>query len=718
MNKKKILITSALPYVNNIPHLGNIIGCVLSADIFSRYCKIAGYDTLYICGTDEYGTTTETKALEEGISPKELCDKYNKIHKDLYKWFEIDFSFFGRTSHPKQTEIVQEIFLKLYNNGYITEDILVQPYCEHDKMFLADRFIEGVCKNCGYEKAKGDQCENCGKIHDPTDLKDPKCVLCGKSPIFQETKHLFLELDKLRPKLEKWIGITSKEGKWSNNARSITKGWLDQGLQKRCITRDLKWGIPVPLKGFEDKVFYVWFDAPIGYISITAAKFDNWEDWWKNPEEVSLYQFMGKDNIPFHTVLFPSCLLGTGDNWTLLKTISSTEYLNYEGEKFSKSQNIGIFGNEVKETGIDADLFRYYLLRNRPEKNDTQFLWIDFMEKVNGEIIGNYANLVNRTLQFINKFFDSFIPHFKIENNVFFKQIKLEARKKEIINLFEEIELKKALLTILDLCSQGNKYFQDMEPWVLIKKDKEKTGEIIGTLTGFVKDISILLSPYIPCTVEKVFNILNLDKKYLSIDNIGNYDNLKNLKINRPEILFKKLEKDFIEGLREKFNVKKKQKPQELFNKLYLKAGKIIEIKKHPKADKLYIEKVDMGNGEIRQIVSGLVPYYKEEELLNKKIILAYNLKPAVLRGEESNGMLLAAETKNREIVEVISPDCEIGELITIDGSVPNKEEITIEEFFFVPMEVKDFTINFMGLPLKVKNQSIKVEKVQNGKVG
>lgn len=718
MKKKKILITSALPYVNNIPHLGNIIGCVLSADVFARFCRMAGYETLYICGNDEYGTTTETKALEEGITPKELCDKYNKIHEEIYKWFEIDFSYFGRTSHPKQKEIVQDIFLKLYKNGFIIEDILIQPYCEHDKMFLADRFVEGTCQVCGYEKAKGDQCENCGKVHDPSDLKNPKCALCGKTPVFKKTKHLFLELDKLRPELEKWVDKTSKEGNWSNNAISITKGWLDQGLKKRCITRDLKWGIPVPLKGFEDKVFYVWFDAPIGYISITAAKFKDWEDWWKNPDEISLYQFMGKDNIPFHTVLFPSCLLGTGDKWTMLKTISSTEYLNYEDSKFSKSQGVGVNGDEAKETGIEADLFRYYLLRNRPEKNDTQFIWSDFMDKVNGEIIGNYANLVNRILQFIDRFFNSVIPSFKVKDNDLFKKINFDSRKNEIIKLYEEVELKKTLLTILDLCSEGNKYFQDTEPWVLIKTDPEKAKDIIGTLSGFVKDISILLWPYIPITVEKVFKMLNLDKKIISIDELGKYKNINNLKINKPEILFKKIEKEFIEELREKFNGQIKKNPQELFSKLYLKVGQIIEVKRHPKADKLYIEKVDMGNGEIRQIVSGLVPYYKEEELLNKKIILAYNLKPAVLRGEESKGMLLAAEKNNKEIIEVISPDCEIGELVTIDGSIPVNREITIDEFFANPMEVKDFTVTFMGLPLKVNDKPVKVEKVQNGKVG
>lgn len=716
--KKKRLITSALPYVNNIPHLGNIIGCVLSADVFARYCRMAEYETLFICGNDEYGTTTETKALEEGVTPKELCDKYNKIHKEIYDWFEIDFSAFGRTSDPEQTEIVQDIFLKLHKNGYILEDTLTQPYCEKDKMFLADRFVEGICPHCGYEKAKGDQCESCGKLLDPAELKAPKCAICKNTPEFKETKHLFLDLTGLKPKLEEWINKTSKDGNWSNNAFSITKGWLDQGLLKRCITRDLKWGIPVPLAGYEDKVFYVWFDAPIGYISITAAAYDNWQEWWKNPDEVELYQFMGKDNIPFHTVVFPSSLIGSGDNWTMLKTISSTEYLNYEDLKFSKSQSTGVFGDQAKETGIDADLFRYYLLRNRPEKNDTQFLWNDFMEKVNGEIIANYANLVNRVLQFVYKFFDAKVPAFNVKENDFFKDINLESQKNEIVKLFEEVELKKALLTILDLCSLGNKYFQDSEPWSLIKSDKEKAGDVIGSLVAFVKDISILLWPYIPATVEKVFSILNIEKGKIQLDQIGNYNGVIDKEINEPVILLKKLEKDHIEELREKFSGKKKEEPRDIFSKLHLKVGKIISIERHPKADKLYIEKVDMGNGEIRQIVSGLVPYYKEEELLDKKIILAYNLKPANLRGVDSQGMLLAAENKGRETVEVISPDCKIGEVVTIDGAEANNDEITIEEFFSVPMEVNNYTVNFKGIPLKVNGNEIKVAKVEKGKVG
>ncbi len=721
---KKRLITSALPYVNNIPHLGNIVGCVLSADVFSRYCKLAGYETLFVCGTDEYGTTTETRALQEGLTPKALCDKYHKIHKEIYEWFNIDFSIFNRTSDPKQTQIVQSIFWDLYNNGYIIEDKLIQPFCEKDKMYLADRFVEGTCPYCGFEQAKGDQCDNCGKLLDPAELKNSKCALCGEKPVFKETKHLFLDLEALKPQLEKWVDDTAKKNKWSNNAVATTKGWMEQGLKKRCITRDLKWGVKVPLEGYEDKVFYVWFDAPIGYISITASKCQDWEKYWKSPDETDLYQFMGKDNIPFHTVLFPSTLIGSNKNWTLLKTISSTEYLNYEDLKFSKSRGTGIFGDQAKETGIDPDLFRYYLLRNRPEKSDTQFFWQDFMDKANGEIIANYANLVNRVLQFIDKFFDGIVPEFDTENTVF-EIVDVTEEKKKIIEGFENIELKDTLLYILNICSIGNKYFQDNEPWALVKNDVEKTKKIIGSLCGFVKDITIFLNPYIPGVTKKVFEMLNLSYDELNFERIGNYSNIKNKKINKPSILFNKLEKEKIDELKKKFSEKKEKKMENNtdsankdFSKIFLKVGKIVSIEKHPKADKLYVEKIDLGDGEVRQIVSGLVPFYKEEELLNKKIIVVYNLKPANLRGTLSEGMLLAAENQDRTVVEVLSPDCEPGAIVTLEGTTPQKDQITIDEFFSYPLSVKDFALNYQGKKLFGNGKEIKSTIISDGKVG
>ena len=327
---KKRLVTSALPYVNNIPHLGNLTQ-VLSADVFARFCRSKGYETLYICGTDEYGTATETKALKEGVTPQELCDHYNAIHRDIYQWFDIKFDHFGRTSTPEQTRIVQEIFAKVDAAGYINEKETEQLYCPKCERFLADRFVEGTCPHCGSTGARGDQCDACQTLLDPIELLDSHCGVCGTKPTSKKTRHLYLDLPKALPLLEAWMQDASVEGFWANNAVQVTKSWIRDGLKERCITRDLKWGIPVPKPGFENKVFYVWFDAPIGYVSITANGTDDWRRWWHEPESTELFQFIGKDNIPFHTVIFPSCQLATGDTWTMLHHMSSTEYLYYEG---------------------------------------------------------------------------------------------------------------------------------------------------------------------------------------------------------------------------------------------------------------------------------------------------------------------------------------------------------------------------------------------------
>ncbi|MFQ3620038.1 MAG: methionine--tRNA ligase [Spirochaetales bacterium] len=731
--KKKRLITSALPYVNNIPHLGNLIQ-VLSADVFARYCRLAGYNTLYICGTDEYGTATETRALEEGITPKELCDRYYAIHNSIYEWFNISFDKFGRTSTPEHTTITQEIFLELDRNGYITEHSLAQLFCSSCERFLADRYVRGTCPHCGYAEARGDQCESCGKLLEPTELVQPKCGVCGATPQLKETKHLYIDLPAIRPRLEEWIKEASVKGFWARNAIKMTEAWIRDGLKERAITRDLKWGIPVPKKGYENKVFYVWFDAPIGYISITASYTKDWKDWWKSPEHTELFQFIGKDNIPFHTVIFPSSLIGSGESWTLLHHMSSTEYLNYESGKFSKSKGIGVFGTDAKDTGIPADVWRFYIYYNRPETSDYLFTWKDFQEKVNSELIGNLGNLVNRTLTFLHRYYSGKVPEGPNgrERDPFWEEVRKQ--EKDILAKFEKVELREAFRAILALASFGNKAFQDGEPWKRRTEDPEGTGVLLQNLLYLIRDLSILLYPYLPTTAEKIASFLGVTIE--SFEALGVLSGIHRVKV--PEILFNRLEDSQIEELRNRFagsqkdreqkEKKAQQEPKQEIKRfcssVNLIVGKITHIQRHPQAEKLYIERVNTGTEEL-QIVSGLVPYYQQEELLGKHIVLVRNLKPAKLRGEMSNGMLLAAETEG--IVEVlfiegvppgtrVLPEGVVLEALPLEDRWPMRE-LSIDEFFSFPLQVVNHTVILETVPLLAGGKELRTNKVSNGKV-
>jgi methionyl-tRNA synthetase len=515
--KKNILITSALPYVNNVPHLGNVIGSVLSADVFARYCKARGYPTLYVCGTDEYGTATETKAIEEGVTPEELCNKYNKIHKEVYDWFEIEFDHFGRTPTTQQTEIAQDIFTKLNQNGYLKEETTQQPYCEQHKGFLADRFVEGECPLCAYPDARGDQCDKCGHLLNPLDLKNPKCKLDGATPEARDTKHIYLLLDKLQDAVAEWSKKSGTEGGWSENGISITKKWIDEGLKPRGITRDLKWGTAVPLEGYDDKVLYVWFDACIGYVSITATYTEHWEKWWRNPEQVKLYQFMGKDNVPFHTVVFPSSQLGTGDKWTMLNHLSTTEYLNYERGKFSKSRGVGVFGTSAKETGIAADVWRYFLLLRRPETSDTEFEWDGFIAANNNELVANFGNFVNRVLKFVNSAnYDSVVPNAPSlsEDSELYKS--LEQHKTDVNNkltqyrdAFEGVHLKQALITARELSSLGNRLLQENKlDNSLFANERERCDAVVNVAVNHIHLLASTIAPYLPATTRSILSQL------------------------------------------------------------------------------------------------------------------------------------------------------------------------------------------------------------------
>ena len=738
---KKRLITSALPYVNNIPHLGNLTQ-VLSADVFARFCRSRGYETMYVCGTDEYGTASETRALQEGVTPRELCDHYHEIHKAIYRWFDIDFDYFGRTSTPLQTEIVQAIFKACDDNGYITEKESEQLYCPECGRFLADRFVKGTCPHCGNEDARGDQCEKCGTLLDPTELIDPKCSVCGATPIVKKTKNLYIDLPKLLPQLQAWMDKASVEGFWAKNAVQTTMSWIRDGLQERCITRDLKWGIPVNKPGYEDKVFYVWFDAPIGYISITANKTKDWEYWWRDPENTELFQFIGKDNIPFHTVVFPATLLGTKEKWTMLYHMSSTEYLNYEGGKFSKSKGIGIFGNDVEETGIPADVWRFYMFYNRPEKSDFTFTWLDFQEKVNKELIGNLSNLVNRTLTFVKRFYDG-----RIEGAGFDEELLAEIRKREeeITASLEKADEKDALRAIFELSDVGNKAFQEGEPWKARKEDPEKAERLLATLMYLIRDLGVMVTPYMPSTGRKILSFIGSESA--TWNDIGKTD--VTLEVGSVELLFEKLEDERIKSLKEKYsgsqqereerkaeegngemkmedNAEKKETLAEEFSRrVILKVSKIVDVEKHPNGDKLYILKLDCGEAEPRQIVSSIVPYYTIDELMGRNIVLVSNLKPANFRGVKSFGMLLAASAPDDEThstCELIwADDIAPGTVLKYEGEGEVEKVTTYikpDHFFALPMKTIDGYVTIEGKKLGADGHFLRVEKYVNGNVG
>ncbi|WFD36249.1 methionine--tRNA ligase [Malassezia cuniculi] len=529
--EKNILVTSALPYVNNVPHLGNIIGSTLSADVFARYSRTRNWNTLYICGTDEYGTATETRALELNISPKELCDKYHALHAQVYEWFQIGFDHFGRTTTPQQTEITQDIFLKLYNNGYMEERNMTQLHCEKDGRFLADRYVSGVCPKCGYDDARGDQCDKCGQLYDAVELVSPRCKLCGSTPQLRESRHQFVKIDKLQPITEKWASEQSKKGHWSSNGALITESWFREGLRPFAVTRDLKWGVPVPLDGFRDKVFYVWFDAPIGYPSITANYSQDWEKWWKNPENVRLYQFMGKDNVRFHTVIFPSLLHGSGDKWTLLHHINTTEYLQYEGGKFSKSRSIGVFGDKASEVGVSPSVWRYYLLATRPESSDSQFVWADFVTRNNSELLKNLGNFCNRVLTFMKKY-DGVVPpihtHLGVRagtegpvdtDNVdapgFAGLVARFARDVNAImaqytSFMDDGKLRAGLNTMMSLSARGNLLLSEAGlDNTLFGEHREECDTLILVAVNLIWTLTAFVHPFMPQTSDEMLAQLN-----------------------------------------------------------------------------------------------------------------------------------------------------------------------------------------------------------------
>ena len=625
MKKEKIIVTSALPYVNGIKHLGNIVGSLLPADIFHRFLDLFGIENIYICGTDEHGAATEIAALEENLGAKEYSDKYYEIQKNIYRKWNFDFTFFGRTSSETHHKTTKEIFLGMHKNGYIKEGEITLPYCKNCERFLPDRFITGVCPHCSYESARGDQCEKCGKVLDPIELITPKCTICGKSEIiFKEEKHLFLDLTKLEGKLKKWL----MEKKWPDATKNFALGWIKEGLRQRCITRNLEWGISVPLKGYEHLVFYVWFDAPIGYISITKDAelkgiIKDADKYWA---DALIYHFIGKDNVPFHTIFWPGTLMAAGRH-NLPEYVTGYEFLNWEGKKFSTSKGIGLFSDEALEL-YPADYWRFYLSRVLPEAKDSNFDWIDFKNRINNELIANYGNLFYRVTSFIEKNFSGKIPEGKTDAKLH-KQLKEKMDKIE--KLVKNVKLKEALDEALAASSITNKYFQEKKPW------EGSADNALYNSANALRIITTMLLPFIPETTEKALSLLGSEKEWS-----GKFSLKPGQKI-KSEILFKKIDDKEIEKAK-KYRTKYAKTISEKGideEDLDIRVAEITDVKEHPLADKLYVLKIDFG--EKRTLVAGIKQFYSKEELKGKKIAVLTNLEEKEIKGVKSNGMILAA---------------------------------------------------------------------------
>lgn len=498
----KILVTSALPYINGVPHLGHMVGCLLPSDVYARFMRMMENDVLYIVGTDEHGTTSEVGALKANMNVEDYCLMNHKRHYQTYKDFNLSFDYFGRTSSEQNKEMTYRIFNALDQNGFIEERTVKQIYCVDDKMFLADRYITGTCPYCGYEKARGDQCENCTKVLEPTDLIHPKSTVSGSTNLeVRESKHLFLNLPKIEPKLEEWL--KTKEAFWPEVAYSIALKWLKEGLEPRCITRDLKWGFPVPKKGYEGKVFYVWFDAPIGYIGITKQWADedpqnrHFEDWWLDAKDVRHIEFMGKDNVPYHSITFPATLLGTGENWTMVDYLKGASYLTYEGGKFSKSENRGVFAEDaVKE--FDADYWRYFLMSNMPESSDSSFSFDLFAGVVNKDLNGVLGNFVSRVLKMTASKIGSFVPE---GGEMTDEEQTLISVLQSHVDLYfkymKEMEFRKAFAELRAIWVEGNNYIARTEPWVVIKENPDRAACILRVCLNLIRIFAILSAPVI-----------------------------------------------------------------------------------------------------------------------------------------------------------------------------------------------------------------------------
>jgi len=703
---EKIFIGVAWPYANGSLHLGHIAGCYLPADIFARYNRLKGKDVLMVSGSDEHGTPITITADKEKTTPQVIVDRYHKEHSENMKQLGISFDLFTRTTTLNHETTVQEIFLDLYQKKYINQRSIDAFYCPTCVRFLPDRYIEGICPYCQKEGARGDQCHNCGKLLHSFELGDVKCKVCGGTPKKKRTVHLFFALSTFEPKLIEWL----KEKKyWKANVLKFTNNWLQNGLHDRAITRDISWGIKVPVFGFENKRIYVWFDAVIGYLSASKEwskkhkESSKWEKWWKNPA-VKHYYFLAKDNIPFHSIIWPSILMGYDETLNLPYNIPANEYLTLKGEQFSKSRGIGIWVPEILKR-FDADVIRYYLSINMPENKDTDWTWNDFVSKNNDELLGTYGNFIHRVITFSSKNFGS-IPIASTLTDIDREALqKIQETHKEVGEALNHFSFKKGLRAVMNLAQYGNVYFDRNQPWMLVKTDQERCRTVLHISIRLVQALAVCMAPYLPFSSKRIWNMLG--HTHL----INHWDDAllelrPGMPLETPTPLFKKLELTEIVT------------NADPFSKLDLRVAKILDVSDHPQADKLYIMQVDLGPLGKRTIVAGMKPYYQKQEITGKSIVIVTNLKPAVIRGVESKGMLLAA-TDATNVVSLLDPkDSSPGAEVGVDGIA--REPVLVLDFdafkqASMTVDAKG-NVTYNGKPLKIKDTKIVTDrKVKEG---
>ena len=666
-------ITAALPYTNGPIHIGHLAGVYVPADIYSRYLRLTGKDVAFVCGSDEHGVAISMKAKKEGVTPQEIIDKYHGIIKQSFEDFGISFDNYSRTSAKVHHDTASEFFQTLYKKGDFIEEVTEQLYDAEAKQFLADRFVTGTCPKCGHEEAYGDQCENCGSTLNATDLINPKSTISGGVPTMKETKHWFLPLDRYEDFLKEWI-LDGHKNDWKPNVYGQCKSWIDDGLKPRAVTRDLDWGIPVPVEGGEGKVLYVWFDAPIGYISSTkewaAREGKDWEPYWK-AKDTKMVHFIGKDNIVFHCIIFPSMLKAHGD-YILPENVPANEFLNLEGNKLSTSKNWAVWLHEYLVDFPDMqDVLRYTLTANAPETKDNDFTWKDLQAKNNNELVAIFGNFINRVVVLTNKYYEGVVPSPSTFTDVD-KETLAELQKYPSIlsSSIERYRFREASQELMNLARLGNKYLADEEPWKVIKQDEERVQTIMYVALQIASALAILGEPFLPFTAAKLKNMLAIDTD-LEWNDVGTKQHLLpgGHQINKGELLFSKIEDETIQKQLDKLEATKKANEQmnkeatpqkdtitfDDFTKLDMRVGTIIEAEKMPKAKKLLVLKVDTGL-DVRTIVSGIAESFTPEEIIGKKVTVLVNLAPRALRGVDSEGMILMTENTDGKLV-FVNPD-------------------------------------------------------------